>query len=165
MPAAALPTSVDLDLHLAGAGRPAASFARLWHSLWTQPYVSAELLELCRLALARLHQDPHEISAHNRHVPPGSPSRERREAVLAGDAARSTAFSHAERTLLAFAESYALDPRSIGDELAAQVTTQLGEPGLVFFIEALGCLDGRMRSARCLRDLARLGGAGESHVR
>jgi len=34
------------------------------------------------------------------------------------------------------------------------VRDALGEPGLVFLIEALGCLDGRIRTARCLRDLA-----------
>lgn len=41
----------------------------------------------------------------------------------------------------------------------------LGEPGLVFLIEALGCIDGRIRTARCLRDLRRFSPGEAVHVR
>jgi hypothetical protein len=152
-------TSLDLDAHLAAAGAPAASFARLSRSLWAQPYLPAELLELCRLTLARLHRDAEEIAAHNPHLEAAAPSAERRALVLAGETHRAAAFSAAERAVLTFAECYGLDPQSIGDELAAEVREQLGEAGLVFLIEALGCLDGRIRTARCLRDLAAAAGS------
>jgi hypothetical protein len=147
-------TSLDLDRHLTAAGAPAATFAALWNSLWDQPYLSAQLLEMCRLTLARLHRDAAELGAHNPHVPPGSLPPERRAALLAGVAARSALFSAAEQAVLDFTESYALDAQSLSDAQADAVKQQLGEPGLVFLIEALGCLDGRIRAARCLRDLA-----------
>ena len=154
MAAPTSPTSLELDLQLALAGQPAASFARLSGSLWQQSYVTAELLELCRLTLARLHRDEIEIAAVNPRVPRGQPAAPRRAAVLAGATYSSPAFSPAEKAVLLFTECYALDAQSIADEVAQQAKDHLGEPGLVFLIEALGCLDARIRAARCLRDLA-----------
>jgi len=155
------PTSLNLDLHLSGAGRPAASFARLWISLWAQPHVPNELLEMCRLTLARQHRDEEEIAAANPHLPAGIPSSERHALVLAGNTG-DAAFSPEEQAVLEFAEVYGLDAQSITDELAAQVARALGEQGLVFLIEALGCIDGRIRAARCLRDLAAAASARET---
>jgi hypothetical protein len=154
VPAATSPTRLDLDLHLALAGGPAASFARLSASLWQQPYVTAELLELCRLTLARLHRDETEIAAVNTRLPHGQPGPQRRAAVLAGATYQSAAFTPAEKALLLFTECYALDAQGIAEEVAQEAKHHLGEPGLVFLIEALGCLDARIRTARCLRDLA-----------
>jgi len=156
MDAAASATSLDLDRHLARAGSPAASFARLWQSLWVQPYVTPALLEMCRLTLARLHQDERELAAPNPHVEPGTLTGERLRIVLAGGTLKSPLFSPAEKAVLLFTECYGLDPQSIADDVADAVKDHLGEPGLVFLIEALGCIDGRIRTARCLRDLARL---------
>jgi len=155
------PTSLNLDLHLSAAGRPAASFARLWVSLWAQPYVPNELLEMCRLTLARLHRDEDEMAAGNPHLPAGIPSGERRALVLAGNTGDAT-FSAGERAVLELAEVYGLDAQSITDELAAKVARALGELGLVFLIEALGCIDGRIRTARCLRDLSAAASAREA---
>lgn len=154
MPAPTSPNSLDLDLQLALAGGPATSFARLSASLWQQPYVTAELLELCRLTLARLHRDEIEIAALNTRLPHGQPGPQRRAAVLAGTVHKSAAFTPPEKAILLFAECYALDAQTISDEVAQGAKDHLGEPGLVFLIEALGCLDGRIRAARCLRDLA-----------
>jgi hypothetical protein len=165
MDAPTSPTSLDLDRCLAPAGAPAASFARLWQSLWVQPYVTPALLELCRLTLARLHQDERELAASNPHIEPGALTRARREAVLAGEAYKSPAFGAGEKAVLLFAECYGLDPQSIADDVADEVKAFLGEAGLVFLIEALGCIDGRIRTARCLRDLARFAPAREdAHV-
>ncbi len=167
MPAPASPTSLDLDLQLALAGGPAASFARLSASLWQQPYVSAELLELCRLTLARLHRDEIEIAAVNTRLPGGQPGPQRRAAVLAGTIYKSAAFTPAEKEVLLFTECYALDAQTIAEEVAQKAKDHLGEPGLVFLIEALGCLDARIRAARCLRDMAACapanGGARHAH--
>ena len=148
------PTSITLDEHLAKAGPAAASFARLWGRLWQQPYLSAELLELCRLTFARLHADGTEQSAINPHLAPAQPSPERRRKVLEGSALDDPAFSAGEQAVLLFAEYYWTDAQSITDDAARDVVTHFGEPGLVFLIEALGCLDGRIRTARCLRDIA-----------
>jgi hypothetical protein len=154
MPSASSPTSIDLDLKLAPAGAAATSFARLFASLWQQPYTTAELLELCRLTLARLHRDEIEIAAINPRVPPGPGGAQRRAAVLSGNTHNSPQFSAAERAVLLFCECYALDAQSISDEVAQAAKGHLGEPGLVFLIEALGCLDARIRAARCLRDMS-----------
>jgi hypothetical protein len=146
------PTSIDLDEHLAQAGAAAASFAQLWRKLWARGPVSAELLELCRLTLARLHRDSSEMAARNPLAPEAVAARY--EAVLGGAVQADAAFSDADRATLEFAERYGLDVQSIDDEMAASVKAHYGEPGLVYLIEALGLMDGRMRTARCLRDLA-----------
>jgi hypothetical protein len=150
------PTSLSLDRILAIAGTPAAKFARLWQNLWVQPYVTPTLLEMCRLTLARLHRDTDELAANNPHVEPDALSAGRRAVVVAGQTHRAADFSATERAVLDFAECYAMDPQSIPDDTAEQVKTLLGEPGLVFLIEALGCIDARIRSARCLRDIGRV---------
>jgi len=152
----ASPNSLDLDRSLVIAGSPAASFARLWQALWVQPHVAPPLLEMCRLTLARLHRDESELSAANPHLEPGALNSARRAAVIAGQAHAAADFSSMEKAVLQFAECYGLDAQSIPDETAEAVKVQLGEAGLVFLIEALGCIDGRIRTARCLRDLARL---------
>ena len=156
-------TSLTLDRHLASAGSAAASFARLWESLWAQPYLSAELLEMCRLTLARLHQDESELRAVNPRLAPGTLSLPRRASLQAGEAFRSPLFSVDEKSVLLFCECYGLDPQSIADAVAEQVKTHLGEAGLVFLIEALGCIDGRIRTARCLRDLGAAAQAESGH--
>jgi hypothetical protein len=164
MDSPASPNSLDLDRTLAMAGSAAASFARLWQALWVQPYVAPPLLEMCRLTLARLHRDEHELAATNPHLEPGALAAARRAAVIAGQAHAATGFSVTERSVLQFAECYALDAQSIPDETADMVKAQLGEPALVFLIEALGCIDGRIRTARCLRDLQRFAPAQAAHV-
>lgn len=146
-------TSLNLDARLAAAGAAAETFARLSANLWKQPYVSAELLELCRLTLARLHRDEAEIAAANLHLAAGGCSPAKRAAVLEGRAHRDSTFSAAEQAVLQFAECFGIDAQSITNEVADGVKTHLGEAGLVFLIEALGCLDARIRAARCLRDL------------
>jgi hypothetical protein len=163
MPAVTSPNSLDLDLQLAIAGGPAASFARLSASLWQQPYVTTEMLELCRLTLARLHRDEIEIAALNPRLGQHQLAAPRRAAVLAGDTYRSTQFTAADKAVLQFTECYALDAQSIADEVAREAKDHLGEAGLVFLIEALGCLDARIRAARCLRDLATHSRAGGRH--
>jgi len=112
-------TSLTLDRHLAPAGSAAASFARLWASLWAQPYLSAELLEMCRLTLARLHQNESELRALNPRLGPGALSLPRRACLQAGEAFRSPLFSAAEKSVLLWsaymlaAEAYTRDlPRA-----------------------------------------------------
>lgn len=147
------PTSITLDPALAKAGPAAESFARLWRGLWRQDHIPPELLELCRLTFARLHDAPDEIAAANPDLDqPPAPAR--RTAVIEGGALDSPAFTDAEKAALTFAEYYWIDPQSITDEAADGVKAHFGEAGLVLLIEALGCIDGRIRTARCLRDIA-----------
>lgn len=146
-------TSLTLDSRLAAAGNAAGTFAHLSQSLWSQPYVPAELLELCRLTFARLHRDEIELAAVSPHLATSRGSTAKRAAVLEGRAHRDAALSAAEQAVLQFAECFWLDAQSIADEVADGVKAHIGEAGLVFLIEALGCLDARIRTARCLRDL------------
>jgi hypothetical protein len=145
-------TSINLDAQLAKAGPPAATFARLWGKLWQQPYIGNELLDLCRLTLARLHDDPDEQGAQNPLA--GATSSQRRAAVVKGAAFEDAAFTAGDRAVLLFAEYYWTDTQAIPDEAADDVKAHIGEAGLMFLIEALGVIDGRIRTARVLRDIA-----------
>jgi hypothetical protein len=145
-------TSITLDAQLAKAGPVAATFARLWGKLWQQPYISAELLDLCRLTFARLHEDEAEQAAQNSHA--SALTAERRAAVLKGAAFDNPAFTARDRAVLLFAEYYWTDTQTIPDEAADDVKRHIGETGLMFLIEALGVLDGRIRTARVMRDIA-----------
>jgi hypothetical protein len=143
--------SLTLDAQLSRAGPAAETFAELWRTLWRQAYIKPEELELCRLTFARLHADEEELAAPNAFAPVLSAAR--REAVLSGKALESADFTPGEKAILLFAEYYWLDPQSITDEAADDVKKHYGEAGLVFLIESLGVIDGRIRSARVLRDL------------
>lgn len=145
-------TSLSLDAALTSGGPSATSFARLWRSLWDQPYLPNALLELCRLTFARLHADSIEMEADNALAP--GPTPDQRQAVLADRALDDPAIPEDWKSALLFAEYYWVDTQSIPDIVADTVKAHHGEAGLVFLIEALGCLDGRIRTARCLRDLA-----------
>lgn len=145
-------TSLTLDSRLSAGEGAAETFALFSRALWSQPYVPAELLELCRLTFARLHRDEAEIAAANPHLAASDCSPAKRAAVLGGRADRDPALSAIEQAVLGFAEYFWLDAGSITDAAANGVKAHIGEAGLVFLIEALGCLDGRIRTARCLRD-------------
>lgn len=147
-------TSISLDAHLAKAGPAAETFARIWQTLWDQSYLPAELLELCRLTLGRLHGDTTETTAPNPNTATGAAFESRKQAVLAGTALDSPLFSDAEKAVLLFAEYYWVDAQSISDDVADAVKVHYSDAAFVFLIEALGCIDGRIRSARCLRDLS-----------
>lgn len=143
--------SLTLDSQLSRAGPAAETFANLWKTIWQQTYIKPEELELCRLTFARLHADEDEIAAPNAAVPVLAATR--RQAILAGKALESAEFTPGEKAILLLAEYYWLDPNSITDEAADDVKKHYGEPGLVFLIESLGLIDGRIRTARVLRDM------------
>ncbi|WP_150292853.1 hypothetical protein [Sphingobium estronivorans] len=147
-------SSVNLDAALSKGGAAAAGLTRLWESLWQQDHVPPALLELCRLNFARLYNDTAELGAAMPYLPTDAVTADRRQAVIEGKAHDSALFSEAEKAALFFAEYYWMDAQSITDEAADAVKAHFGEPGLVLLIEALGCIDARIRTARCLRDMA-----------
>ena len=147
-------TSITLDRHLARSGPAAESFARLWESLWRQSHLPPRLLELCRLTFARLHGDATELRAANPLIDERGGDDRLEDAVVSGKALDDPHLPDGWAPVLLFAEYYWTDAQSIPDEVADAVKLHHGEPGLVLLIEALGCIDGRMRTARCLRDLA-----------
>lgn len=141
-------TSLTVNEGLLAARLPAESLQALWQALWTQNYISNEELELCRLNLGRLHGLSVECDAINGHAP--VLNNERKQAVVDGRALSDEAFSDREKALLLFTEYYWLDTQSITDEVAQAVKAYVGDAGLVFLIEALGCMDMRIRAAACL---------------
>ncbi len=116
----------------------AAIFDALYQSLWTQPHLPPEVLELCRLRLAQLHQCEVELQRHDCEIPTDKHNN------LTHWTTHSS-FSNAERACLAFTEVYAMDTQALTDELAAAVKSHFGDAGLVLLVEALGILDGMTR--------------------
>jgi hypothetical protein len=147
-------TSITLDESLARAGPSAASFARLWNALWQQDQLPDGLLELCRLTFARLHRDEAELAAVNPQAGRRADLDTLRHLVIEDKGHDSDALSGGEKAVLLFAEYYWTDTQSIPAEVGEAVKAHYGEPGLVLLIEALGLIDGRIRSARCLRDMS-----------
>ena len=146
-------TSITLDESLARAGPSAASFARLWAALWQQDQLPDGLLELCRLTFARLHRDEAELAAVNPQAGRRADLDTLRRLVIEDKAHDSAELSDGEKAVLLFAEYYWMDASSIPDEAADKVKAHYGDPGLVLLIEGLGLIDGRIRTARCLRGL------------
>jgi alkylhydroperoxidase family enzyme len=116
----------------------AAPFAALYQSLWTQPHLPAEVLELCRLRLAQLHRCDVELQRSEFEFPA-----ETVEHLARWDTDKG--FSDAERACLAFTEVYAMDTQALTDEHAQAVKSYFGDAGLVLLVEALGILDGMTR--------------------
>ncbi len=146
-------TSLTLDEALARAGPAAESFARLSASMWQQEQLPEGLLELCRLTFARLHRDEAEMAAVNPLGGSRAGTEALRRLVLEDKAHDSDALSEGEKAVLLFAEYYWMDASSIPDEPADAVKAHYGDPGLVLLIEGLGVIDGRIRTARCLRGM------------
>lgn len=133
-----LNSGTDHQSTLAVLPEIAAAYGALYQSLWTQPHLPAEILELCRLRLAQLHRCAGELQRQERSIPDG-----KREHL--GNWDTDSRFSDAERACLAFTEIYAMDTQAITDELAAAVKRHVGDAGLVLLVEALGILDGMTR--------------------
>jgi alkylhydroperoxidase family enzyme len=131
-------SGIDRDSTIRVLPDIAEAFGALYQSLWTQPHLPAEVLELCRLRVALLHQCAVEMQRHDCEVPA-----EKRENLAHWN--RDSRFSDAERSCLAFTEVYAMDVQAITDELATAVKTHFGDAGLVLLVEALGVFDGMTR--------------------
>ena len=116
----------------------ATAYDTLCQSLWTQPHLPPQTLELCRLRLAQLHRCAFELQRQAYPVEDG-----KREHLTHWDT--DSRYSAVERACLAFTEVYAMDTQAISDELAEAVKLHVGDAGLVLLVEALGILDGRTR--------------------
>ena len=146
-------TSISLDQSLARAGPAAETFANLWQSLWRQEQLTDGMLELCRLTFARLHRDNVELAAINPLAGTRTDLATLCQLVIADKAHDSEELTEGEKAVLLFAEYYWTDTQSIPPEVGAAVQAHFGDSGLVLLIEGLGLIDGRIRSARCLRDI------------
>jgi hypothetical protein len=138
-------TSFNLDTNLTPAGDIARMYADLSAKFWDQPHISADSIELCRLALAVMHKAKAEQA--ERHPAAKALSQAKIDAVLGERWRGSDVFSPGEKALLNFTEYYFMDPQSIPDEVAASVVGHYQEKGLVCLVEALGFIDSRIRLA------------------
>jgi len=136
-------TSFTIDEKLAPAGAIAGLYADISAQFWDQPHLSAENIELCRLALAMQHRAKAEQA--ERHPAAKGLAQAKIDAVLNENWRKEGGFSDSERALLDFTEYYFMDPQSIPDEVAAKVVGLHGENGLVCLVEALGFIDSRIR--------------------
>lgn len=116
----------------------ATPFTALYQSLWRQPHLPMEVLELCRLRLAQLHCCEVELQRSEMAL-----VAEKRSRLARWDI--DEAFSDAERACLAFTEVYAMDAQALTDAQAEAVKAYFGDAGLVLLIEALGVFDGMTR--------------------
>ncbi|MBV6416035.1 MAG: hypothetical protein CMLOHMNK_00562 [Steroidobacteraceae bacterium] len=157
------PSPLDSFSLTAALGRPGGELARrhevLWHSLWQQPHVSAQILELCRLRLAQLHGATRELAVEPPAGLCAGLDAGKRAILLSGNWTRDARLSAAERAALEFAEVYGQDPGAITDELAAAVKAHFSDAGLVALIEALGVIDGRIRLGMMIGELLPPGGS------
>ena len=128
----------DRDSTIGELAELAAPFSALYESLWTQRHVPADILELCRLRLAQLHQCAVELQRREVEIPI-----EKSKRLAQWDT--DSIFSPAERACLAFTEVYAMDVQALTDQHADAVKMHFGDAGLVLLVEALGILDGMTR--------------------
>ncbi|MDE0930663.1 MAG: hypothetical protein OSA77_08240 [Halioglobus sp.] len=128
----------DRDSTIGELAELAAPFSALYASLWTQRHVPADVLELCRLRLAQLHQCAVELQRQEIGIPA-----KKSERLAQWDT--DPIFSPAERACLAFTEVYAMDTQALTDQHADAVKMHFGDAGLVLLVEALGILDGMTR--------------------
>ena len=128
----------DRDSTIGEIAELAAPFSALYESLWTQRHVPADILELCRLRLAQLHQCAVELQRREVEIPI-----EKSKRLAQWDT--DSIFSPAERACLAFTEVYAMDVQALTDQHADAVKMHFGDAGLVLLVEALGILDGMTR--------------------
>ena len=63
----------DRDSTIGELAELAAPFSALYAALWTQRHVPADILELCRLRLAQLHQCGVELQRHEIDIPAEKP--------------------------------------------------------------------------------------------
>lgn len=133
-----LNTGSDRQTTMAALPGITAAFDALYHSLWTQPHLPGETLELCRLRLAQLHRSSVDFARSEYAL---SDTKRARLTHWPTD----DEFTEKERACLAFTEVYAMDAQAITDVLAEAVKEQVGDAGLVLLVEALGIFDGMTR--------------------
>jgi alkylhydroperoxidase family enzyme len=112
-----------------------------WRAAWE--VVDPVLLELCRLRIAILLDCPVEWAART----PAAVAAGLDENSV-GELARwptSPRFGRRERACLAFTEQFVIDVASLDDASAGAVRDELGEEGLVDFVNALLVVEQRQR--------------------
>jgi alkylhydroperoxidase family enzyme len=98
------------------------------------------LLELCRLRVAQLLGNAHELGVHTEGVDVPSAML---DALVQWPS--SPVFGPRERAVLAFCEQFVIDVASLGSELRDAVAEHLGADGTALFANALLVIEQRQR--------------------
>jgi len=115
-------------------------YRTFYGTLWDHHLVAANLLELCRLRIAAIHDCEAERAI--RHATAGVTDEQ--VAALA-DWRAAACFSPAERAVLAFAEKMPWQHQGVTDDDVAAVRTHLTDPQVVALTVALTLFDANCR--------------------
>jgi alkylhydroperoxidase family enzyme len=112
---------------------------------WTAAWETAEpvLLELCRLRIAMLLGCPDELDS--RTAVAVAAGLEEASVESLAQWPTSPLFGARERACLAFAEQFVIDVAGLDDATAGAAREELGEQGLVDFVNALLVVEQRQR--------------------
>ena len=124
------------------------AWSRFASMFWTEALVDPVLLELCRLRIAQLNGAAWPAARRMSEARDAGLTEERIGALDGWW--KSDRFDAREKACLRFAEQFALDADGIADAEAAAVRAELGDPGMVAFVEALAIFDGFSRFCRLL---------------
>ncbi len=120
-------------------------------TFWQQAVLDPMLLECCRLRVAQLHRCQPELNLRRPEAQAAGFEEPYAEALSRWD--QSELFSQLQRDALALAELFVQDPQAIDDQLAARLTSALGDDGFVALLEALALFDGFCRF-QCMLEVA-----------
>ena len=118
-------------------------FRDFYALFWEAGLVEPVLLELCRLRIAAILGCGSELQV--RYESAREAGLDESKIAALDDWSRDTRFSELERAALAFAEMFVNDPHAITDDDTYAVAKELGDKGMVAFVEALALFDGFSR--------------------
>jgi alkylhydroperoxidase family enzyme len=118
-------------------------FRDFYALFWERRLVDPVLLELCRLRVAALLGCDSELEV--RYEAATAAGLDESKIAALEDWSRDPRFSRLERAALGFAEMFVRDPHAITDADARAVAVELGDAGMVAFVEALALFDGFSR--------------------
>jgi alkylhydroperoxidase family enzyme len=126
-------------------GRPELQpfFREFVGRVWADGLVEPDLLELCRLAIARVHGCESDLALRYQAACDAGLSEEKVAALPYWRT--SEHFSERERHCLALAEQFTLDPHGVDDESFGRVASDLGPQGTVALVYSLAVFDGLAR--------------------
>lgn len=106
--------------------------------------VDAALIELCRLRMATILGS--ELDRSLRYTPALQAGLTEQKIAALPDYASSPLFTERERLAIGFAELFAIQSSSIGDDDVARVQEALGAEHFIYFVKALSVIDQLQRS-------------------
>lgn len=139
--AAAAPGDNDVDRTFGLLPDAYARFRDLYRALWEPRFLAPETLELCRRRIAVLLGAPTDDPLSG--APDGAVSATKIAALPTY--ASSSCFSAGERTCIAYAEQYVLDPHGLNDDDFSRLRAVLDPPQIATLTLAVAMFDALTR--------------------